>query len=454
MEKETLSAIAGYSEEKEEIRRYIDALKNYEKYQAKGAYIPKGLILSGRPGVGKTLFAKVISNEANVPTFHLTASMRSEKEVKEVFRKAQKNAPSILFIDELDKMLGMSDISPMMDEIHDSILLTTLMKELDDTEYKNVMVIASVNNYECLPPSLVRTGRMDKHITIPLPNEESRGKIFSYYLSQISDKDNGISVESLAKNSSGLTGSDIKTLLNDANMDSIAKNQPLSEKEILGKIPEYLFREMKRKNKKKDLDNLSYHELGHAITWYILTGKAPSVSLSSYHSTIGFTKPGYEEETMCRNKEWYLDRLAVNLGGIQAEQVFLHTIYDGGRGDIFSCSQLIDKMMNTGMYGMEYISRSRHPTEKFQQTVEEKTLEILQDAEKKACQILEDNRGLMEYLQPKLIEKTTLHADEFEQLVKEYEARTGMPILKKDCPEKKTIEIQKPMENKNVRITA
>ena len=263
-----LKDIAGYDEEKAEAKKIIEVLKNHEKYEKIGAYIPKGLILSGNPGVGKTMLVKAIASESNVP-FYEFESNESEteaetiKSIKSLFAKARENAPSIIFIDEFDELVMTTDFRSDYSRKTTKILLT----EIDGISSSDgVLVIATTNYRPMLPPALTRSGRMDKRITVEMPDTIDREEIFKLYLSKNSLLTE-IDAHQLALKTANFSGADIKTLVNETIIDCASQGiDKITLQDFERNIPVVMFQDIKKKSRSGPSDMTCYHEIGHFIT--------------------------------------------------------------------------------------------------------------------------------------------------------------------------------------------
>ena len=365
-EKIHLTDIAGYHEEKEEAAKLIDILQNFALYKAEGASIPKGLLLYGEPGVGKTMFAKAISTEANVPLYEFEANESENEEetiktLKDLFSKAKETAPSIVFIDELDELV--SSIDPMLygyQSDYTRKTLKTLLTEIDGiSTSEGILVIATTNRKSAVPRALIRSGRLEKQITFRLPSIEDRAAIASLYLKKANAE--GVNPDDVAKKTSGFTGSDIKSLINAAIIDSVRKKERLSLKTIVSVIPTIRYGEIKKPAKGGPTDAVCYHEIGHFLVQYALTGEIASISVERYGNVAGhvmledeFANPGLQKRTD-RSAEEVLNSVAVCLGGMAGEEVFLGKRYCGSESDISDALMSIYDVLANGALGFEYL---------------------------------------------------------------------------------------------------
>lgn len=348
----TLDSIKGYEEEKKEINKFINLLQNFDVYKEKGIYVPRGLILQGPPGCGKTLFAKAIATSCNLHFYNFQADSSGEKTLNkliETFKIAREDSPSIIYIDEIDKLVGRRYFSSDIVRSLTQFLLT----ELDGLDTKEgLMLIASTNEYNSIPESLLRSGRMDKRIKIGYPDTASRYEILKFYTESY-PQFSKIDMKKLALKCEGLSGADIKTIVNNTLINCIDEKEFIDEDDFLRVITELNFEDIGRKWKnKRALQDTIIHECGHAVVSYVLTGNHGSINCLKYGNTAGHTsfelhdvvedescdeidddsdlKDAYERV----DKESLLNSIMISLGGIMAEEVFFNKHFTGGESDI------------------------------------------------------------------------------------------------------------------------
>lgn len=366
-----LSDIAGYKEEKEEITKLIKLLTDYKKYEKTGVYVPKGLILQGPPGCGKTLFAKAIANECNVPflTFQAESDAKvSLEKLAKLFAQAKEHTPSIIYIDEIDKLTSSRYLGS------DSVrtVIQYLLTELDGlTSSQGIMVIASTNYYGDLPESLVRSGRMDKKICIDYPNLESRIAILEHYIKKHRVFDN-VNIKSLAIKIKGMSGADIKTLVNNALIEYIDTDKVLTVDDFVGLINQMNFDDIGRRwNSKNVVTKVLIHEAGHSIVNYFLTGTCGAISGIKYGESAGHTDlyeefefdeddlfgiiEESEQESSNVSKKDLLNQIAALFAGIMAEKTFYGTYDSGGYSDIHTATRIYNDMANLFFLDSKYI---------------------------------------------------------------------------------------------------
>ena len=428
-----LKDIAGYEEEKAEAKKIIEVLKNHEKYEKIGAYIPKGLILSGNPGVGKTMLAKAIATESNVP-FYEFESNESEtesetiKSIKSLFAKARENAPSIIFVDEFDELVMTSDFRSDYSRKTTKILLT----EIDGISSSDgVLVIATTNYRPMLPPSLIRSGRMDKRITVEMPDSIDREEIFKLYLSKNSLLAD-IDAHQLALKTANFSGADIKTLVNETIIDCASQSiEKITIQDFERNIPVVMFQDIKKKSRSGPDDMTCYHEIGHFVAEYKTSGSVGSISTERYGRVQGhvyFDEEIIEFEPVTRDT--LKKKLITMLGGLAGEEVMCGDVTSGSSDDVGKARKFISQLMNVGAFGFDKLlpvnkigrlSRESFPTsEKRLEIIEKFEYDLLTEAFDKAKALISENKTLVEAICKELKQKEKLSKREVESILKNF----------------------------------
>lgn len=442
-EKETihLADIAGYHEEKEEAVKLIDVLQNFDQYRKEGASVPKGLILCGEPGVGKTMFAKAISTEAGVPLYEFESGESENDEeavkgIKELFASAKKAIPSIVFIDELDELVSSTDMGGLYGYQSDYSrkALKTLLTEIDGVSSSDgILVIATTNSKGTIPAPLIRSGRLEKQITFDVPSFSDRAEIAALYLNKANAT--GVDPLDIAKKTDGFTGADIKSLINGAIIESVRGKKPLSIEAIETVIPTIRFGEIKKKTKGGPSDVVCYHEIGHFLVQYGLSGEIGRLSVESYGQYAGRMELEDEEEnkTTLKSVDELLDSVTVSLGGMAGEEAFLGKRYCGSDSDISNATKALVMVIASGAFGFSYLpaflysSRMGSGITRFSVENPEgarkqsaKIVELLEEKFALALRIVRQYKGIGEAIYPLLKKKESLSKEELTRIVEEY----------------------------------
>ena len=442
----TLKDVAGLREEKEELEEIIDFLKDPAKYTKVGARIPKGVLLEGPPGTGKTLLAKAVAGEAGVPFFSISGSDFVEmfvgvgaSRVRDLFAEAKKNAPCIVFIDEIDAVARRRGTG--MGGGHDEReqTLNQMLVEMDGFGVNaGIIVMAATNRVDILDPAILRPGRFDRKIAVGRPDVGGREEILQVHAK---DKPLGddVDLKQIAQTTAGFTGADLENLLNEAAIQAAKDGRAFVKQEDIKKsfIKVGIGAEKKSRiisDKEKKIT--AYHEAGHAILFHVLPDVGPVYTVSIIPTGLGaagYTMPLPEKDEMFMTKGRMLQDIMVSLGGRIAEQLIFNDITTGASSDIKKATQEARSMVTR--YGMSdnigvinydsegdevFIGRDLAHTKSHSEVmageIDREVKAIIDDCYKKAQAILEEHMDILHKCAELLIEKERISREEFEAL--------------------------------------
>ena len=429
--------VAGIDQERWEVEEVVDMLKNPEKYRATGAKVPKGILLNGKPGTGKTLIAKAIAGEAGVKFYTCAGSSFDNvyvgvgaSKVRELFDIARKNAPSIVFIDEIDAVAK----KRYTDHSYNEQTLNQLLAELDGfNETDNVIFIAATNHIEALDPAITRPGRFDRIINIPLPDRKGRYEILQVHSKNKvfkNDTEKEKILQNLARKTSGMSGATLENILNEASIVAIRNKRNYISSEDVDEAFVKIILGISRHDKDvsdsaKEL--VAYHEAGHAIIGRIKRPdkKVLQVSIIPRGNAGGYTLYEDAEETGFPSKEDFYNDILVSLGGRAAEKYKYGTISVGASADLEKANTIAHEMIYT--YAMSNSSQMvrLYGEDDYNSNLEEEMYsemkDILDKAYTESCEIIEKNAELVHTLAQALISiKSTLNADELDAIFARY----------------------------------
>ena len=444
-EKITFKDVAGLSEAKEELSEIVDFLKNPEKFLQMGARIPRGVLMMGSPGTGKTLLARAVAGEAHVPFFHISGSEFVEMfvgvgagRVRDLFTTAKKASPSIIFIDELDaigRQRG-TGLGGGHDEREQT--LNQILVEMDGFERDtSVIVIAATNRPDVLDSALLRPGRFDRRVTLDLPDSNDREAILNIHCKG-KPLTNDINIREIAERTPGFSGADLANIVNEAALLAARKNKTqVSQTELLESIEKVLLGPERKSHilSKKEKEIAAYHEAGHAIVGSFCEGTDPvrKISIVSRGMAAGYTIKMPTEERRMKTKTEFLSEMAALLGGRVAEKMKFNELTTGSSNDLEKTSQLARKLVKEyGMSSLGPISygekeemvflgkdlgEQRNYSEKVAADIDKEVEKFILEAENQARRILTKKKALLEKLAKQLIEKETIEREEFEQII-------------------------------------
>lgn len=445
--KVTFNEVAGADEEKEELQEVVDFLKQPRKYIEIGARIPKGLLLVGSPGTGKTLLAKAVAGEAGVPFFSISGSDFVEmfvgvgaSRVRDLFDTAKKNAPCIVFVDEIDavgRQRG-AGLGGGHDEREQT--LNQLLVEMDGFgTNEGIIMLAATNRPDILDSALLRPGRFDRQIVVNIPDVKGREEILKVH-SRNKPLDPSVNLSVVAKRTPGFTGADLENLMNEAALLTVRRGKKFISRDEIEEAATRVMAGPEKKSRvisEKERKLTAFHEAGHAVITRLLPNADPvhQVSIIPRGRAGGYTLSLPQEDKYYASKTELEDEIVIFLGGRVAEKLVLNDISTGARSDIERASNIARKMVT--IYGMsdklgpiEFgghdevflgrdFSKSRNYSEEVAALIDEEVRTLIDTAYKKAEELLKGNMNKLDKIANTLLEKETLNAEEFETVFNE-----------------------------------
>ena len=443
-EKVTFNDIAGLKEAKEEIKEVVDFLKSPRKYWKIGARIPRGVLLVGPPGTGKTMLARAVANEANVPFFSIVGSEFIElfvgvgaSRTRNLFETAKRNQPSIIFIDELDAIgkVRMPGLGGGHEEREQT--LNQILAEMDGFEKETgVIILAATNKPESLDPALLRPGRFDRRIVFDLPDIDGREDILRIHCRN-KPLASGVNLREVAERTSGFSGADLANLVNEAAILTAKRGkEKIGQTEFLESIEKVLLGPERKSHllDKEEKEISAYHESGHALVSYFLAKgeDVHKISIISRGLAAGYTLSLPKKERRMRTRSEFLADLAVLLGGYCAEKIQFGEMTTGAANDLERASILARELVTK--YGMSKLgpisfgkreeaaflgleTEEKNYSEKTAAMIDEEVKKFILEAEKKATDLLRKKKKTLDKVAKTLIVKETIERDEFEKLV-------------------------------------
>lgn len=446
--KVTFDDVAGIDEAKEELQEIVDFLKDPHKFTALGGHIPKGVLCIGSPGTGKTLIAKAVAGEADRPFFSISGSDFVEmfvgvgaSRIRDMFTQAKKSAPCIIFMDEIDAVgrhRG-AGVGGGHDEREQT--LNQLLVEMDGFDSsEGVILMAATNRPDVLDKALLRPGRFDRQIIIPLPDIKGRLEILKVHAKKIV-MDKSVDLNRIARGTPGCSGADLANILNESALIAAKKGKKSVEvDDTVEARDKVLYGKERRSQEIKESDKRStaYHESGHAVVGAVVEHGDPveKVTIIPRGMSLGSTMFLPEGNRVSYWKNEVLDRLAIGMGGRCAEEIFIGDICSGARGDIEQATQLARAMVcewgmtELGLVAYDQASESgqylsgnqfhdRLYSESTAQKIDEMTRNLIDEAHKRATKILEDNKEKVELMTDLLMEFETIYADDVKKIMDE-----------------------------------
>ncbi len=459
-DKVTFKDVADLDEAKQELMEVVEFLKNPKKFLDVGAKIPRGVLLMGPPGSGKTLLARAVAGEAGVPFFHISGAEFVElfvgvgaSRVRDAFTTAKRAAPSILFIDEIDAVgrergAGLGGGHDEREQTLNQILV-----EMDGFDREtNVIVMAATNRPDILDPALLRPGRFDRRIVLDLPDLIGREEILKIHC-RGKILESGVDLRRVAERTPGFSGADLANLVNEAAILAARRNKKeIGQSELLESIEKVILGPERKSRYISDKEKhiIAYHEAGHALVTYYSPDADPvqKVSIIARGQAGGYTLKMPLEDRRLQTRKQFLAELAIFLGGYTAEKLYLGDISTGAANDLKEASELARKLvMQFGMsdklgpvtfgkteemifLGRE-ISTVRNYSEETAEKIDKEVARLIREAQKEAEKKLKEHKIQMDVLVQTLLEKEVLEKEEFEKLIKESTNKSGKSLKDK-----------------------
>lgn len=469
--KVTFDDVAGQDEAKESLTEIIDFLNNPAKYASIGAKLPKGALLVGPPGTGKTLIAKAVAGEAKVPFFSMSGSNFVEMfvgmgaaKVRDLFKEAEKHAPCIIFIDEIDS-IGKSRDNQMQSNDEREQTLNQLLTEMDGFDAtKGIVILGATNRPEILDKALLRPGRFDRRVIVDRPDLIGRKAILKVHSKDVKLADD-VDLDSIAKGTPGAVGADLANMINEAAIRAVKHGRDEVIQEDLEEAVEVIIAGKEKKDRilsKQERKIVAFHEVGHALVAGLLEGTDPVHKITIVPRTmgaLGYTMQLPEEEKYLVSKEEMLNQITVMLGGRAAEEVVFNMVSTGASNDIERATQSARSMVTVygmterfDMMALESIQNRyldgravRNCSEETSTLVDEEILNIIRQCHNKAIELLTENRDLLDEISEYLLEKETIFGTDFERFI--YNKYPELKKIKEKEKEENKLDLEKEENN-------
>ena len=439
------SDVAGEDEAKENLSEIVDYLHNPDKYKKIGASMPKGILLVGSPGTGKTMLAKAVAGEAGVPFFSMSGSEFVEmfvgmgaSKVRDLFKQAKEKAPCIVFIDEIDAIGQKRDGRAGGNDEREQTL-NQLLTEMDGFEENTgVMILAATNRPESLDPALTRPGRFDRRVPVELPDLQGREAILRVHAKKVNLSDN-IDFEKIARMASGASGAELANIVNEAALRAVRDNREYVTQADLEESIEVVIAGYQKKNSiltDQEKKVVAYHEIGHALVAAKQTNSAPVQKITIVPRTsgaLGYTMQVEEGNHYLMSQEELENKIATLTGGRAAEELVFHSASTGASNDIEQATKLARAMITR--YGMspdfdmvaletvtnQYLGgdASLACSAQSQAEIDKQVVDLVKRQHQKASRILEENRGKLDELAKYLYTKETITGEEFMRILEQ-----------------------------------
>jgi len=448
-EKITFADVAGQEEAVDSLKEIVDYLKNPGKYSKVGAKCPKGALLVGPPGTGKTLIAKAVAGESHVPFYSMAGSEfvemfvgRGAAKVRDLFDEAKKNAPCIIFIDEIDTIGKSRDTSGISSNDEREQTLNQLLTEMDGFDGNiGIVVLAATNRPEVLDPALLRPGRFDRQVRVELPSLQDRVAILKVHAKNYVTEDN-IDYDLIARSTAGASGAQLANIMNEAALRAVREGQDRVRLEDIQESVEVVIAGEQRKQdilSPEEKEIVSYHEIGHALVAALQTNSPPVQKITIIPRTsgaLGYTMQVPESEKNLYSKEDFETHITTLCGGRAAEEIFFNTMTNGASNDIERATSLAKSMVTqygmTERFGMVKLqeSGSRYMGDEGSMAVSQQTMKEVEDivvsiinqCHEKARELIRNNQEAMTELSNYLLENETITGDEFMEIFNKYQS--------------------------------
>lgn len=441
----TFADVAGCDEAKEEVQELVDFLRDPSKFQKLGGRIPKGVLMVGNPGTGKTLLAKAIAGEAKVPFFSISGSDFVEMfvgvgaaRVRDMFENAKKHAPCIIFIDEIDAVgrhrgAGLGGGNDEREQT-----LNQLLVEMDGFEgHSGIIVIAATNRPDILDPALLRPGRFDRQVVVPLPDIRGREEILKVHMRKVPIAGD-VKADIIARGTPGFSGADLANLVNEAALFAARGNKRLVDMDDFEKAKDKIMMGAERRSMvmtEEEKMNTAYHESGHAVVAKLVPKSDPvhKVTIIPRGRALGLTMQLPEQDRYAYDKEYLLSRIAVLFGGRIAEELFMNQMTTGASNDFERATQMARDMVTR--YGMSelgvmvygenegevFLGRSvtqhKNVSEATMQKVDAEIRRIIDEQYALARKLLDENRDKVEAMTKALLDWETIDAEQIDDIM-------------------------------------
>jgi len=440
--------VAGIDEAKEELKEVIEFLKTPQKFQRLGGKIPKGVLLVGAPGTGKTLLAKAVAGEAGVPFFSLSGSDFVEMfvgvgaaRVRDLFTQAQQKAPCIIFVDELDAIGKARGINPMGGHDEREQTLNQLLVEMDgfNTE-KGVIIMAATNRPEILDPALLRPGRFDRHVMIDKPDVQGREAILKVHSKGVT-LSSGVDLKVIAARTPGFVGADLANIVNEAALLAARKDKKEVDMKDFDEAIDRVIAGLEKKNRRmneKEKEIVAFHEAGHAIVAEILPNADPVHKVSIIPrgiGALGYTQQLPTEDRYLMTKSELVDRMSVLLGGRMAEELHFKEVSTGAQNDLLRATDIAERMVRE--YGMSDLGvvtfeKERRPlfletgmgydtgrsiSEETSRSIDQEVKKMIEQARSITEKILKEHQEQLATLAQRLLEKEVVEGEELREIL-------------------------------------